>query len=61
MPDPLDSVSTNVRQGMWFQQDNTSLYFTISVKQFYNQQYEGRWIPWTEPQACTDMTPFDHE
>lgn len=63
LPVMLENVDLETRLLMWLQQDGAAPHFAVIVRNFLNENYNGRWIgrgsqhPW--PACSPDMTSPD--
>lgn len=59
----IDDISLEERVVLWFQQDGASIHSTISVRNYLDNLFRGKWIgrysqyPW--PARSPDLSPLD--
>ena len=61
--DYLENVPVHRRQNFFFQQDGAPPHFAVSVRNYLNQTFPGRWIgrrgPVEWPPRSPDLSPLD--
>lgn len=63
LPELLEDVPLEIRRHMWFMHDGAPPHFSITARQFLNEQFPARWIgrggptPW--PARSPDANPLD--
>lgn len=63
LPELLEDVPLNIRQNMWLQHDGAPPHYAAAVRNFLNENFNGRWIgrggPVAWPPKSPDITPMD--
>lgn len=64
LPELLEDVPLALRRGMYLQMDGCPAHYARAVRDFFNEEYPGRWIgrqgPIGWPARSPDMTPLDY-
>ncbi|XP_066251951.1 histone-lysine N-methyltransferase SETMAR-like [Euwallacea similis] len=63
LPQLLQNIPLVLRENMWLQHDGAPAHFAADVKEYLNQEFEGRWIgrggPVFWPPRSPDLTKID--
>lgn len=63
LPELLEDIPLEVRQGMWFQHDGAPAHFANEVQNYLNVAYANQWIgrggPVAWPARSPDLNPLD--